>query len=167
MITQADLKCLLRYDNQSGEFFWRIDRGAARTGLKAGTSDGRGYLQIMINKKRYRAHRLAWLYMTGEMPADQIDHINGNRSDNRIENLRAVTGTINKRNQKTPKNNSSGVIGVRWNKKDSRWHARICLDGKFKHLGCFSSKAEAVDARMRANEANHFHANHGRLEGKA
>lgn len=174
-ITQTAVRELLRYDADTGHFTWR-ERGAAwfrsshaqaawnarYAGAQAGARDSGGYIQIAICGQVYAAHRLVWLYVAGEWPGRQVDHINQNRSDNRISNLRAVTNQDNQRNSSLSKNNTSGVAGISWNKSVRLWHARITDSYRRKHLGFFVDWFEAVCARKSAESQLGFHPNHGR-----
>jgi len=99
---------------------------------------------------------------TGAWPPDQIDHVNGVRTDNRIENLRSVTHAENGRNQAIPRNNTSGVMGVARRTRGKKWHAQIKVGGKQIHLGSFDDKDEAIAARAAADIEHGFHENHGR-----
>ena len=125
MITYERLKELLHYDPDSGIFVWNIGRPGASVGTVAGAIRHDGYVRIGVDNKRYLAHRLAWLYVHGYMPENSIDHINRNPLDNRICNLREVSHMCNMRNIDTPKNNTSGVKGVIWNKHNLLWVAVI------------------------------------------
>jgi len=125
-------------------------------------SDSYYYRQGMVFNKRFLAHRVVWAIYHGIWPDDQIDHINGVRDDNRIENLRIATSGENARNTAIPKNNTSGIIGVCWNKRNSKWEAKIMSNGKQIHLGYFASKDDAVAARAEAEVKYGFHENHGR-----
>lgn len=109
-----------------------------------------GYIYIRIEGKSYRAHRLAWLYMTGDWPSDQIDHINRTRGDNRWGNLREATQAQNKINANAPANNTSGHTGVAWNAKRGRWHSYISVGGKKITLGRFKCLDEAIASRRNA-----------------
>jgi hypothetical protein len=113
MITQKQLKELLSYDSNTGVFTWiKKTSNRAPVGNVAGYLNHDGYVYIKINNKIYSAHRLAWLFTNKAYPENMIDHINGNRSDNRICNLREATRVENAYNQKKQKNNTSGVKGV-------------------------------------------------------
>lgn len=163
---------LLAYNPETGSLTWkpRGDRDCPRDGGKRwnGRYAGReaffvspeGYRQGMVLRIMVRAHRLAWLIHYGEWPRNDLDHINGNRLDNRISNLREVTRAENCRNQKLRKTNKSGVIGVI--QKGSRWHANIMANGKQVFLGSFSTKEEAAAARQAASDKCGYHPNHGR-----
>lgn len=160
-LTQSRLKELMHYNPDTG-VFTRIVRTAncIKVGDVAG-SYSRGYLLIYIERKRYRANRLAFLYMTGSFPAAQTDHINHIRDDNRWVNLRAVTPSENTRNQSRRSNNLSGVNGVGWHQNKGKWHARIRLPNRLIHLGYFATLEEAATARQSANIKYGFHENHG------
>ena len=162
MLTQERLKELLSYDPETGVFVWNVKRSnIISAGSVAGNINDCGYQNIMIDYKRYKAHRLAWLYMTGEWPKLQIDHIDHDRSHNAWCNLRDVTSLNNARNQKIYKVNKSGCTGVLWHKKDKRWQASIRVEGKLKHLGNYKDKDKAIEARLLAQKEYNFHANHG------
>lgn len=149
-ISQEYLKSRLSYDPLTGIFVWLPRADAPQwtgkwAGKVAGTvkTKGNGYrnIHIAISGKIYRAHRLAWLYATGEYPPDQIDHKNRDATDNRWENLRDSRG-MNQRNKSMQRNNKSGVTGVSWSKVCSKWHARVweTVDGLkiYRNLGYFS-----------------------------
>ena len=162
MLSQKRLKELLSYDPETGLFTWVMKRSnAVLSGAYAGSFNSEGYLSIMIDSKRYKAHRLAWLYVTGNWPKCQIDHINHNRSDNKWPNLRDATSLDNARNQSRYKVNKSGCTGVLWHKKDKRWQASIRVNGKLKHLGNFKEKEKAIKVRLLAQKEYGFHVNHG------
>lgn len=149
MISQAELKRIWHYDPLTG-LFTRLalsnrSRPDIRIGDIANCHNFDGYILIGINKKLYKSHRLAHLYMTGIWPANQIDHINGVRDDNRWCNLRDVEPYINSQNQRKPqKNNTSGYVGVSWNKAKKKWHASIRLNCKTIHLGDFDDVHKAA-----------------------
>ena len=163
-LTQERLKELLNYNPDTGIFTRAIARQGARCGDVAGTGF-LGYVRIRINDKRYYGHRLAWLYMYGEWPRGQIDHVNHNRADNKIINLREVNHQENQKNQTKYKNNTSGINGVCWLNTSNRWRARIKVSGKSIYLGIFSDKFEAICARMSANNKYGYHENHGECNG--
>lgn len=162
IVTQKRLKELFNYDPITGDFT-RLVRTARRVqiGDIAGHRRSDGYLIIIIDYRYYLAHRLAFLYMAGKFPTDQADHINHIRHDNRWVNLREATNTTNRRNQSMPCDNTSGVMGVSWYKRDRKWHARIQIKGKTKHLGYFTDIEGAVAARKEAEIKYGFHKNHG------
>lgn len=141
-LTAQRLRSLLTYDPDAGTFTWRVDRGGgARHGDIAGSSDQTGYVRIWIDRNRYLAHRLAWLYVHGEWPKHHLDHKNRDRSDNRISNLRQASPTQNAINRKLPQ----GVHPV-----GNRFQARISVDGDRRHLGCFSTPEAAHAAYVAA-----------------
>jgi len=168
MITQKRLKELVEYDAETG-VFTRLTSPARR--VKVGDVFGNkhrasGYMQGMIEGKRYTMHRLVWLYVHGVFPEEEVDHINGVRADNRLANLRSVSHKENSRNAQKPTNNTSGVVGVYWDKDCQKWRARIKVDYVTKNLGVFACLLDAVDARKSAERAYGFHPNHGRsVEG--
>jgi len=163
MITQEQLKELFHYCPETGLFTRLITTGArGKKGNIAGSINKKGYVAIIINGKYYRAHRLAWLYIHGRLPSDQIDHISGKRNDNRIGNLREVTPSGNQRNQRVPKNNTSGVIGVTWNKFYGKWTSAITTNHKLKYLGSYDYWFDSVCARKSAENKYDYHRNHGR-----
>lgn len=158
MVTQERLKELLDYDPGTGIFTWRVSCGTAKAGSVAGTVRPDGYVAIQIDRKPYLAHRLAWLYVHGEFPTDQIDHVNRVRTDNRIENLRLATNAENAQNMSKYRTNTSNVVGVCWNKRGGNWVAFIWLNGKKIHLGLFDTIEEAAAARTAAKAKLHtFH----------
>lgn len=172
-ITQEFLHSRLNYDPITGYFTWKprpLDTfkslHASRTwhtrfaGQRAGTINLAGYRAISLNGTIVLAHRAAWMMLHGHFP-DQIDHINHNRDDNRIANLRPATNAINGRNISLPSHNTSGRIGVYWQARSSNWSAKICFNGKRIHLGTFASMADATAAREQAEIKFRFHENHG------
>lgn len=162
MITQDNLKELFKYDKDNGTFT-RIKQSGKRgkIGDIAGTlKNDTGYVEIQINRKKYKAHRLAWLYMYGEFPDGDLDHINHKKDDNRIYNLRVVNDFINCRNRPMNKNNKSGIAGVSFHKSVKKWCATITVYYKQIHLGSFNTKAEAVAVRLEAEKIYGFHENH-------
>ena len=157
-ISHERLKELLEYSQDTGIFVWRNDRsGLAKQGVIAGGTNNEGYRLISIDSISYKAHRLAWLYVNGEFPKTLIDHINGNRDDNRISNLRLATDKLNGRNRtKLNKNNKSGYAGVSWHPQLKRWWARIRVDGKNKSLGTYHDPAEAHKAYLDGKKKYHI-----------
>ena len=176
-IDAQTVRDLLNYDAETGLFTWRVrDR-------KYFSSEGRwrywnqhfpgtpalatlrgkdGYFFGLLLKKGYLAHRIAWLHHTGDWPAEDIDHINHNRSDNRICNLRAATRQQNRQNQSVPNTNKTGTVGVSWFHRTNRWRAFINLDRKQIHLGYFKRREDADAARKAAEQTYQFHPNHGK-----
>lgn len=138
-----------------------MDKGKCKKGTKAGSiNKDSGYIFIRIDGVRYRAHRLAFIYMKGYAPA-QVDHANHIRHDNRWVNLRESNYADNNKNQPLTKRNKTGVVGVSL-RKDGKYVARICVKGNNIFLGAFSALNAAKEARQRANVEYNFHANHGK-----
>ena len=162
------LRKRLRYEPETGRLFW-LDCAEMpsrwRTqfvGKEALTTvSGNGYLWGSVNNVQLRAHRVIWALFHGEQPSDQIDHINGIRADNRIENLRVVSRQENMRNTALLRNNTSGVCGVSWNKARGKWLAHIKIDGRLKNLGLFDSLDEAKAVRAEASARYGFTKRHG------
>ena len=161
MITQERIKKLLSYDPDYGVFTRLTSAGGFVKGTKAGSNHNAGYLRIGIDGREYLCHRLAWLYVTGELPK-QIDHINHIRTDNRWCNLRSVDSQENHKNTSIRKDNKSGAIGVHWNKEKKRWGSQININKKTVHIGYFADKFEAICARKSEEFKCGFHENHGR-----
>lgn len=168
--TIAELRKLLHYDPDTGALTWRRRAGAracwntryAGQGALACVHED-GYRKGRIHRVLYRAHRVAWALHHGSWPAGHIDHVNGDRSDNRIANLRDVDRSTNQRNMRTPSDNTSGRIGVWWNKANGKWIAEIRAAGEKKHLGSFAQFEDACKARENAEQAYGYHKNHGRI----
>jgi hypothetical protein len=151
-VTQERVRELLSYDAETGVFTWlrrsensRLDKtfNARFAGTKAGSANSNGYLLIGIKGRLYPAHRLAWLWFHGTMPADQIDHIDGNRANNAIANLREATNSQNQRNRGSTKLNTSGFKGVSWRKEAGKWYAQIKIGGRPIFLGYYDTPAAA------------------------
>ena len=155
ILTQERLKELLSYDPETGVFVWVNALGTAKIGDVAGCSHSEGYRVISIDRKLYFAHRLAWLYMAGTFPPDQIDHINRIRNDNRFANLRAVTKSENMHNSCRGKNNNSGFKGASYDKFRKNWRAHIKINNVTKCLGRFSTPEEAGAAYLAAQRIYH------------
>ena len=152
-LTAEKLRSILNYDPETGIFTRKVSTAhRIKVGDVAGCSNGDGYLRIRLQSQRYQAHRLAWLYVYGEWPEDQIDHINRNRSDNRIANLREVTHKQNHQNKSKRSDNTSGHPGAYWDKQSAKWRAQIRHNQKLIHLGHFATIEEAVAARKAAEK---------------
>jgi hypothetical protein len=150
-ITQAQLKNILSYYPESGSFFWKVSRGKGVSGKKAGwLNRSNGYIQIQIFGKPYYAHRLAFLYMEGYFPENEVDHIDRDRQNNRWPNLREVSRRCNARNVGKYQTNKSGVTGVFWSKECKKWCAQIRRPKKTIHLGVFDDLVSAAEARLKA-----------------
>lgn len=178
-LTQDYLKECLNFDPSTGIFVWRhrprehfttnIAFKAVNSrfaGKIAASASGQGkttYTTIGVNGKAYYAHRLAWLYMFGKFPVDQIDHINGDGTCNKIINLREASHSENARNCSLFKTNTSLYNGVYFDSWGNRWRARIGARGREENLGSFKTKFAAVYARHAANLKYEYHKNHGRV----
>ncbi len=149
-ITVDEIRAALKYDQLTGDFC----RWNKRSPL--GTLSAAGYVMITIFDRKFRAHRLAWLFVHGQWPSMKIDHINGSRIDNRIANLREASDAVNSQNLRGPKsNNTSGYLGVMWREKSKKWEARITALGRAKVLGFFDDPKEASDAYLAAKRLMH------------
>lgn len=158
-LTAERLRELLHYDPETGEFTRLVDGafGRFRAGDRCLSVSPQGYIQIAIDGRCRLAHRLAWLYVTGEEPPPVLDHINCVRSDNRWSNIRAATTAQNNANKRKYRTNTSGGKGVYWDREKARWRARVRLGGRSIHVGYFSdiedaSRAYAAAARLHFGE---------------
>lgn len=167
----------LTYDKHTGILIWNyrprshfdsdrarniINGKLART--EAGTTvnhRGKNYKSLGLNGKRYQAHRIIYLLVTGSWPPEDVDHIDGNGLNNSWGNLRLVSRQENQKNMRLPSHNTSGTIGVYWNKRSRKWLAAIKISGKQRYIGVFSDYDLAVVARKQAEIDNGFHSNHG------
>lgn len=172
-ITQKDLKLYLRYHKTTGNFIWRkrtpemFNNGqknskeqncniwnARFAGKVAGCKDLDGYILISINRIKYKAHRLAFLYVTGELPKNDIDHLNQITFDNSWKNLRNATRTFNNANMKKRKDNSSGYKGISWSKLREKWEVYGNINKQRKRIGMFVKLNEAIKARKKWAQEN-------------
>lgn len=170
---------LVDYDCNTGIIIWK-ERGleyfqsekrspewlsrawnAAYAGKVAFTAKSHGYFIGCILKKMVKSHRLAWAVHYGEWPDGEIDHINGDRADNRISNLRCVTSHVNRKNEGASKNNTSGYSGVQWCKQTNKWRAVIKHNYKNVHIGRYVRKEDAISAVKRKRSELGFHYLHG------
>lgn len=150
-ITQERLMHLLHYDPTTGRFTWMQPLSKkTRRGDPAGFQTGDGYWAVRIDGHTYRAHRLAVLYMTGQLPPNDVDHRNRSRQANEWENLRKATRQENTSNRSVYKWSKTGVAGVTWDKAREKWSARIKAGGKGHTLGRFDNFDDAVKARREA-----------------
>ena len=155
MITQEVLKELLYYDNTTGVFTWLKNRNKNLSGKPAGWKSKFGYIHIEIFGKQYKAHRLAWFYTYGTWPTDQLDHINRNREDNRIVNLRECDHSKNGQNRNLQKNSTTGYRGVSYHNNTKKWSARIGINNKRINLGYFDTPQDASQAYINAKNQIH------------
>ena len=147
MITQLELKEILDYNPETGVFTWKINKAYhIKIGSIAGSLKPTGYIQITINKKQYLAHRLAWLYVYGEWPKNQIDHVHGTEKGNSINNLRKVTHKQNQQNKKCHR--AGKLLGCSYVKSTKKWKSYIRFNGKQRHLGYFETELEAHNRHL-------------------
>jgi hypothetical protein len=147
-ITITYLQELFTYDD--GKLFWKIKRkGSNGVGTRVGTQSPDGYRYVGIDRNRFLEHRIIWLMLHGWLP-QEVDHINMVKNDNRIENLRAATSSLNHCNKTKHPRNTSGFKGVSYFKRDGNWAAHICFNRKQKNLGLFATPELAHDAYKKA-----------------
>lgn len=152
MLDITKLRNLLEYDPIAGVFTWRNNIGNVKAGSVAGCINRKGYRYIGVDGSLYRANRLAWAYVHGALPKGQIDHIDGNRLNNSINNLRDVSAETNQRNRKSGnKNSTSSLLGVSYHRQSGKWRAQICITTT-KHLGLFDTEQEAHYAYIEAKK---------------
>lgn len=156
-LTPERVRELLHYDPQYGEFWWLVNRGASVKALDKAASGKHltgndRYVFIQLDGHAYAAHRIAWLYYYGEWPKVALDHINGNRRDNRIENLREANCVENNRNRSIARHNTSGCKGVSWDKSYGGWRADIKVNYKRIRLGCSRELSNAIAMRKEAEK---------------
>lgn len=166
----------ISYNEYTGEVIWKkrpLCHFKNMTSMKkfntrhegkaiAGKPKPDGYIYISLGGERYLLHRIIWKAVTNKDPDGEIDHINGDRADNRAKNLRCISHQDNGKNQGRRKDNTSGINGVSWCKQTKRWLVVISIDGKARHVGRFSDISEAAKARAAAEKRYGFHNNHGR-----
>lgn len=176
IITHELLRQLVRFAPETNQYFWNPrPREMFKTegSWKSWNTnwanketfnaiDGRGYCQAVVMLRHYNAHRIIWFYHYGAWPEGEIDHINGIRTDNRLENLRAVSPYENCRNKPRRVDNKSGCSGVNWLEKNKKWRVRIQHLGKNIEIGCFRELKDAISARKAAEQKYQYHPNHGR-----
>lgn len=144
----------LNYDAMTGMFTWAKQVGSVRIGSVAGSAQSGGYRQINLQGKSVYTHRLAWFFVTGEVPQSEIDHLNGIRDDNRFCNLREVTRRVNVQNQHNSRK-KSGLMGVWKDKRNGRWITSLTTDGVVKRLGTFATESEAHHAYLAEKRLSH------------
>lgn len=160
MIALERLRHLLEYDQETGTFTWRVCTKGHASGRAAGYRTARGEIRIGVDGERYLAHRLAWFYCFGEWPVEQIDHIDGNTSNNRLGNLRDVSGAVNSQNVRIarPFNKSSGVLGVGYYphlNKTNPYYVQLVVGGKRVFCTQFDSLERAQAAYIEAKRVHH------------
>ena len=163
MLEQKELKRVVHYDPMTGVFTRKVTLSDGYPkGTETGCVIGTGYLSIMIHKKSYLAHRLAYLYMTGAFPEHQIDHHDHDRTNNKWGNITAATNQENQRNAGLRSDNKSGVPGVWWNKSAGKWQVYINPGKQQEHHGLYPDFFEAVCKRKSLESKYGFHINHGK-----
>lgn len=162
-VPTSELRKKHRYDPLTGELTHATQHNHIRIGDRVGSLNG-GYLTTRLHNVSLKVHRIIYQMHHGDFDESlEIDHIDGNRRNNRIENLRAVTKHVNQLNKSLPSTNGSGVIGVSWSKPHRKWRAQIKYRQTNIYLGLFARKADAIRARKKAEMDFGFHANHGRV----
>ena len=163
------LRKLLRYEPETGKLFWRVRDGVPKwwntkyAGKEAFVHQNiNGYCCGNINNNTYVSHRVIWAMFYNYWPRDQIDHINGVKTDNRIKNLRDVVQSKNQRNRTMNKNNTSGYNGIYWDKNSKKWTPRIRINGKMKRLGSFKNIEDAIAVRKLAEVNGGYTKRHGK-----
>lgn len=154
-MNHAELKSLVHYNPDTGIFTHTKARPNVKAGTVAGSVYNGGYIRIGVGGTVYLAHRLAWFYVYGEWPNQELDHINRIRTDNRISNLRQANTAENCQNRSRRSDNTSGHPGVCWFKKREKWVARIAINQKRMHLGYFDDIDEAISAYEAAKKRLH------------
>lgn len=156
MITQELLHSMFSYDPITGSLLFKTHLAGTRKRQVAGYGQNKGYLSVSIQNKKYLLHRLVWMFHHGSFPKKQLDHINGIKRDNRIENLREATDSENQQNQKKPPaHNTSGFLGVTKYKRNGKWVAGIKLNGKRINLGYFDTPEAAHAAYLQKKKELH------------
>ncbi len=144
---------VILYNKETGIFRWPDGTGKFG-GMVAGHRNSRGYIQIRVNYKLYYAHRLAWMVCHGEWPECQIDHIDGDKSNNKISNLRLATNSQNQANIPRKSSNTSGMKGVSWSRRHGKWEARTEINNVIQFLGYFDDICDAKNAYDAAHKKN-------------
>lgn len=162
MLTQALVNSLFLYDPNTGCVTHKINKGKVKAGSRAGSVSKTGARYLRVQGKKELEHRIIWLMVYGHLPPKEVDHINHERGDNRIDNLRCVGHPENMQNKSAYRNNSVGHTGVSIDKQCGKFRAYVSVQGKPKGLGYFTSLEDACAARASAlAQLEHYHANHG------
>lgn len=155
MLTQSQLKELMHYCPETGEFTRLKASGAYKVGSKVGSVDVHGYIQIRIGPKNYKGHHLAWLYVYGHLPIEDLDHADRNRANNAIANLRYLTAQQHREHRGRNKNNTSGYRGVSYDKFTGRWRAQLKTNYGSVWLGRHDTAEVAYEAYKRGAAQYH------------
>ena len=146
MLTQNKVAEFIRYDPETGEASWKVSRGSVKSGDRIDCKDGHGYLMVRIDGVLHRLHRVVWVLQFWREPKGVIDHINGDKSDNRLKNLRECTQRFNVYNSCVPKHNTSGYKGVSFCKRRQKFRANLYANQKQQFLGYYDTAEEAAGA---------------------
>lgn len=157
---QHELLKLFSYEPNTGMLIRLVSNNGNRSGSIVGWLNRLGYLKTGIAGRHYMTHRIIWKMVTGCEP-DDVDHLDGNRANNRWDNLRSISSSENAKNRGHQRNNTSGVQGVSWVSSRRCWVASISIKGKDRTLGRFKAFSDAVEARHEAEMVFQFHPNHG------
>jgi hypothetical protein len=149
-LTAEEFRRLFHYEPETGVFTRLYSSQGCIAGAPVGSFDKRGYLRIGLHGFTYSAHRLAWLYVHGVWPSKYIDHINGDKGDNRITNLRDASPTVNSRNRRV-----ADHMGTSKDERTNKWRSSIKVNGKRKHLGMFDDQRAAHEAYVAAKRELH------------
>jgi hypothetical protein len=151
----STLRQLFNYNPETGELSWKIKRGKCFPGKVITCRNDKGYVLVRLNDRNYRVHRIIWAMVYDKWPEFEIDHINGIRDDNKIDNLREATRAQNMKNLVTPVTNKTGFKGVSWHKAAQKWQAHIRADGINYYLGIFDNPEDAHKAYVEASQKMH------------
>jgi len=167
LLTADDVRRLFTYEKDTGILRWKVQpSNNVKVNEPAGSviygSNKVKYMRVGINGVFYLQHRIIWLWVTGEWPKFGVDHQNGCGLDNRFENLRDVTSSVNSQNRRLGVRNKSGHLGVSWNSNIKKWKSAIVVQGKLHHLGYYTNKEDAIKIRKQAEADFMFHKNHGK-----
>lgn len=156
-LTAARLRELLHYDPETGQVVWiKPQSNRVKVGSAAGAKTRQGYLRVGIDKRDYQIHRVAWALHHGQWPSGVVDHIDGDTLNNRIENLRDVSVSVNMQNRRSAtRGSSAGLLGASWHGASGRWHARIKMGGATTSLGYFDTAEAAHAAYIKAKRELH------------
>jgi len=167
-ITPDIIRTLLDYDPNTGKLYWKRRPGKRTFNTRYAGTEALAFVDVCGHKKGrihdigFQAHRVVWAHVHGAWPTEQIDHINGDPADNRIDNLRDVPHILNHYNTKRHRSNTSGHQGVAWNKRVGKWMAYVGGAKQRQYLGHYANKDDAIAARVAAESKLGYHANHGR-----